>query len=1157
MTRVADHVRTTDRFARSANVERDDTVSAIKGYMPTARAIDVVGRVVSGLEGVGAARAISVTGPYGSGKSSLALFLSALFGPSGSAQLHAGRLLNEALPELGDRLDLTRASASQEGFVVCAVVAQREPVTTTLLRALRVGVSRYAGGTSSAERNPTFGAVLAADPSITATGLRELIERVASEAPLLMIIDEFGKNLEQFVATGGAEDDLFVLQEIAEWAASSQKHPIVLLTLQHLAFEDYAAGASAAKRREWSKVQGRFADIPYVESPAQSQALVASVFDTDLDLSAWTKSTTELVSDIGIADQIHVPIDRLYPLHPVTAVALPELCARYGQNERTLFSFLAGPDPRAVPSWIVEAGEVSDNTLLSVRLDRVYDYFLESASTMVSAASTASRWLEIETRIRDAVSLDDAQLRVLKSVAVLNLVTAGGALRASRQVVQAAAADGARGTNTFDDVEARLVELESRGLITYRAFADEYRIWSGTDFDLKAAVELARRRLMDSPVAELLERVRPQNPIVAARHSQQRGVLRVFERRFFDSAALPVLSPGQKFDGAVLLWLGDATAVRSINTDDYGDGYGKPILIGSTDSANHITRAGIELASLLDVLNGPEGRSADWVARQELTERASAAAAALDIALEDAFGPGAKGLTWRLVGDERPQERSKRTRTLTVELSTICDNMYPDGPIIRNEMLARRDLTSQGARARRELLTAMITSPGAPQCGLVGYGPERAMYEAILARPRIHTSRSIGYQFGAPFDDPHSDDDLNFGPTWSVIQACFAEAEERHVNLGEIYERLTAPPIGLKEGPIPVLVVAAILAHGGGVALYENGTFISRLDPPVIERLIRNPGLFAVKSHAISGVRAKIVSNLAEALRAKPLSRNATIIDVVGRLVGRARALPEHTHRTRQLDRTTISTRTALFEATEPDRLLFETLPTALGFKPIKAKGDLSDAVIFNYVEAIIGQLAILDGTFSSLLGHIEAEIFRHLQSGGTDPRSTIAMRVTQVSPRVIDTDVKAFAFALTDQMLERTEWLEYIGMVVNGKAPEAWTDDDRNRFDLRVNELSGAIRRVESLYYDQTSAAPEGSIAMRVSLTTTDGFDLPRVVWLESAAVPKLEAAANEALAKIEADFGSSGREMLLAVLAQQVLGNRQTDLSTTSDHDSRKTPR
>ena len=47
-------------------------------------------------------------------------------------------------------------------------------------------------------------------------------------------------------------------------------------------------------------------------------------------------------------------------------------------------------------------------------------------------------------------------------------------------------------------------------------------------------------------------------------------------------------------------------------------------------------------------------------------------------------------------------------------------------PVIRNEMVARRDLTSQGARARRELLTAMVQSSEKERCGIEGYGPERA-----------------------------------------------------------------------------------------------------------------------------------------------------------------------------------------------------------------------------------------------------------------------------------------------------------------------------------------------------------------------------------------------------------------------------------------------
>ena len=103
--------------------------------------------------------------------------------------------------------------------------------------------------------------------------------RVADYAPVLLVLDEFGKNLEHFVSTDTSRDDLFLLQDLAEWSAAASGKPILLLTLQHLAFEDYAAGASVSKRREWSKIQGRFADVPYVESPSQSQTLIASVFE--------------------------------------------------------------------------------------------------------------------------------------------------------------------------------------------------------------------------------------------------------------------------------------------------------------------------------------------------------------------------------------------------------------------------------------------------------------------------------------------------------------------------------------------------------------------------------------------------------------------------------------------------------------------------------------------------------------------------------------------------------------------------------------------------------------------------------------------------------------------------------------------------------------
>ena len=85
MATLADYVQVAGRFARSANLERDASlVEPLQGYVVTARTRDVVQRVATVADSGKAGGAWSITGPYGSGKSSLALLLDALFGPSGS-----------------------------------------------------------------------------------------------------------------------------------------------------------------------------------------------------------------------------------------------------------------------------------------------------------------------------------------------------------------------------------------------------------------------------------------------------------------------------------------------------------------------------------------------------------------------------------------------------------------------------------------------------------------------------------------------------------------------------------------------------------------------------------------------------------------------------------------------------------------------------------------------------------------------------------------------------------------------------------------------------------------------------------------------------------------------------------------------------------------
>src|SRR6059058_4536016 len=95
-TVLADFVATRSRFSRSANVEGDHGRSAIAGYVPTGRALDVIARIANRLADPAAGRTFSITGPHGGGKSSLAVFLDGLMAGTSTAEYKSAHSILES-----------------------------------------------------------------------------------------------------------------------------------------------------------------------------------------------------------------------------------------------------------------------------------------------------------------------------------------------------------------------------------------------------------------------------------------------------------------------------------------------------------------------------------------------------------------------------------------------------------------------------------------------------------------------------------------------------------------------------------------------------------------------------------------------------------------------------------------------------------------------------------------------------------------------------------------------------------------------------------------------------------------------------------------------------------------------------------------------------
>ena len=1119
--RLSEAVAVNPRFARSANVERDSGVESLRGYVPTGRAVDVVRRVGVGLSNSAAGRTFSITGPHGGGKSSMALFLSALLAEQKSAEhRNAVKMLREVDKEAARELlaGLKAVDPSGEGFAQALVTAAREPVAATLYRA----IDHLQGESKKKGRQKT--------PI-------DALRSFAAQRPTLIVIDEFGKNLEAF-ADGAAESDPYLLQELAELSQGASAMPLVVVTMQHLAFDEYVTSAATSQRREWAKVQGRFQDVPFVESAEQSRRLVASALEiTDSNLNSaigkWINKNKKRGRELGLADEVEETAST-YPLHPVALAVLPLLCARFGQNERTLFSFMAGPEPRAVPAFLADTSIIKADELEFVGLDRVYEYFLESAGSAVGASASASRWLEIESRLRDTWGLDPVEESVLKAMGVLNLVSSSGVLRASRPLLEFALNPLSRPKRTAE-VRTALVNLESRGIVTYRDFSDEYRIWHGSDYDLHEAISVSRAESKSLTLAELLQRTTHLAPVVAGRHSQQGGILRVFERRFISVDELTQeLTVGEQFDGLVALVAGPTKLDERMPWPHQRD---KPLVCVIPQQIEDIRELAVEVFALDRAVARAKENTADWVALRELNERLSAGRLALNKLVFEAWLPS--NSTWISVIQSASTKNAvvsilDSQGTASSHVSKVADDSFSLAPRVANEMLARRELTSQGAKARRLLLEALISEPNSELFGLEGYGPERAMYEAVFRASGIHRKVQGRWQISRPSSP-------EWQPVWDEIARTVQKSISGRMSVTDLLQPLTLPPYGLKDGLLPVLLVAFLINQSDDVALYEHGSLVLALDDAVVERLAKNPGNFALKYVAATkGLRNSVVQAVASELRISSADEAPTFLQVVRAVFKWMKQLPPYAQLIDEgLAQEVLNVRAAFRTAVEPDELFFSGLPKALGEHPFAAAKKADRKRAKEFAVRLVWSMRELSAVYPALLVDLRGEIAHCTSTPAVDTeelRSKLAGQGVNLAGRVLEGRLNAFVSALTREHLTDDAWIENVAMVVaEGVPPRSWTHEIRARFSRNLEELGGQLRRTQALLYENLSWEGEGFETRRVTVTAPSGEEYSDVLALKESEILDLRELVEPLISDVSSRYGSreSARKTLLALLA------------------------
>ena len=409
-----------------------------------------------------------------------------------------------------------------------------------------------------------------------------------------------------------------------------------------------------------------------------------------------------------------------------------------------------------------------------------------------------------------------------------------------------------------------------------------------------------------------------------------------------------------------------------------------------------------------------------------------------------------------------------------------------------------------------------------------------AMYEAVLRASGIHVRIDGKWRIGEPSKES------GFRPVWEALDDILGRASIEPVSLDVLVTRLGAPPYGMLEGPIPVLLTTWLLRHADDVALFQDGSFLPRLSIEVLERLVKAPSRFTIRFVGVSGARKRVLERLAQTIEPRSLGpdvRNATVLQVLVPLVSLAHSLSPFAKTTRKLlSARTAAMRDCLLTACEPGELLFEALPRACGMKPLRARGAANE-LVDAFVTAVNDAVAELQSVYERLLGTIRQQLAGHLRLSEEELRPVLAARASVLASRTLIPSVRSFMITASDQGLDEQDWLEAVAMNITSRPPQAWRDEDVARFEALVGEVVEAFRRVEHLYYEALDGPHDGFEVARITRTESDGSEQGEVLWVEISHKAILTRIIGEAREKAIGSLGPGAESALLAVHAEALL--------------------
>lgn len=881
-------------FQYSINLQYDiDNLDKVKGYIPTKQSIRILKEYLTSIMLDSTDKTTVLIGPYGKGKSHLALVLMALISSENKT------IINDLVKKIRvideETADLIKAlTKNKTRFLPLIINSNSQDLQQSFLMSLKQAIEKY--GLEEIELNTYFTSVIdlinlwkksykdtlnilekeLSKFNITVDQFIKELESYSSSAyqifvniypiissgveynPMLntdvvkiieefnykiceqygykgifMVFDEFSKFIEASTDRNNAKD-MKVLQDIAELCNRTKENQIHLACITHKSINEYISKIPSNKIDMWRAIEGRFKEIYFTTSSKQNYELIGNTIISDKEkIKSIINKNNELLE---VYERGFYMFKGLYNFESY-------------KNNIAINAFPLNPITVFVLPSISEKVAQNERTLFTFLSKRgsntLSDFLSKNEVGNLLEIDVLYNYFEelfkkeiFNEKIREIWMKCDAALKksesldeekIIKGLAIIKIIDVEEVLSSTKVSLKSAFLN--------LDVDFTVDNLVTKGILIKRKSNNTLDFMPGIKIDINQKInDVINTRFRNINLAEELEKIETLGYITAKKYNDEYSMTRFFRHKFMTLDELLTYSDinelisQENSDGIIL----NVIEKNCENLQNF---------IGNISKYNYATNL------ILNVPKKPIGFENDVLELlsvrylkedEELLKENEILSEYLDILEEDLLDIIKNNIA--KVFDIETGESDiywqgdilnvNSIGDLNRKISKICENIYNCTPKINNEMINKRKISSIILKARNKIIDGILSG----NLDFTGNGPEVTIARATL------TNKGL-------FTDSEVDKDIDL--VLQVLKKELIDSEGKKKSFKDIYEILEGAShgFGMRKGIIPIYLTVVLSGFKDEIILYTGERTLKEvpLNSNTINNINEHPNMYFIE----------------------------------------------------------------------------------------------------------------------------------------------------------------------------------------------------------------------------------------------------------------------------------------------------------------------